>query len=203
MNQSHDARCAVQAIRQLASLLRQADQLFTALGEEVVTIQTRTEGLGARVTTLATIADNYDPRKQPIRKWSGDNPRYVECDDILHPALLLLLLSPRHIDFRGSINPALPRIPQLLSSYLPNSQKFKYKISFLILMTFLNEFPQYRLTARLMLAAAVGQKISPSSYAELLYKFINQHLEKIFYTSIENILSLLVKWELFEKYFIA
>ena len=69
---------SVQAIRQLASLLRQADQLFTALGEEVVTIQTRTEGLGARVTTLATIADNYDPRKQPIRKWSGDNPRYVE-----------------------------------------------------------------------------------------------------------------------------
>ena len=60
---------AVQAIRQLASLLRQADQLFTALGEEVVTIQTRTEGLGARVTSLATIADNYDPRKQPIRKW--------------------------------------------------------------------------------------------------------------------------------------
>ena len=59
----------VQAIRQLASLLRQADQLFTALGEEVVTIQTRTEGLGARVTSLATIADNYDPRKQPIRKW--------------------------------------------------------------------------------------------------------------------------------------
>ena len=54
-----------------------------------------------------------------------------------------------------------------------------------------------------MLAAAVGQKISPSSYAELLYKFIHQHLEKIFYTSIENILSLLVKWELFEKYFIA
>ena len=70
-------------------------------------------------------------------------------------------------------------------------------------MTFLNEFPQYRLTARLMLAAAVGQKISPSSYSKLLYKFINQHLEKIFYTSIENILSLLVKWELFEKYFIA
>ena len=51
-------------------------------------------------------------------------------------------------------------------------------------MTFLNEFPQYRLTARLMLAAAVGQKISPSSYAELLYKFIHQHLQKIFYTSI-------------------
>ena len=77
---------AVQAIRQLASLLRQADQLFTALGEEVVTIQTRTEGLGARVATLATAAHNYDPRKQPIRKWRKSEICKVElqtnvCED--------------------------------------------------------------------------------------------------------------------------
>ena len=63
----------LQAIRQLASILRQAEDLFQDLGSECVKIHERTERINKRIGTLGVTVAAFNPRKQKIREY---NPRY-------------------------------------------------------------------------------------------------------------------------------
>ena len=63
----------MQAVRQLASILRQAEDLFQDLGTECVKIHARTERINKRIGSLGVTVAAYNPRKQKIREY---NPRY-------------------------------------------------------------------------------------------------------------------------------
>ena len=58
-----------QAIKQLASILRQADDLFTDLGSQCSQINQRTARIKTRLEKLGPKVDSYNPRKQKIREY--------------------------------------------------------------------------------------------------------------------------------------
>ena len=76
--------CCIQAMRQLASLLRQADTIFQELGTEVTSLTERTVRVQGRVASLQLTVESYNPRKQKIRE---SNPLVMR-----YPSLILLLL---------------------------------------------------------------------------------------------------------------
>ena len=55
--------CLASVIRQLASILNQADQIFQELGSQCQQITERTVRVQARVATLRVDVDNFNPRK--------------------------------------------------------------------------------------------------------------------------------------------
>jgi hypothetical protein len=56
------------AIKQLASLMLIANEIFTDLTYELGQIQGRSNGLRLRIDKLATIVDEHDPKLVPVRK---------------------------------------------------------------------------------------------------------------------------------------
>ena len=57
-----------QAIQQMASLICQANDLFEDLAEQCHTINQSTKTINERVLKLAEKVENYNPKKEMIRK---------------------------------------------------------------------------------------------------------------------------------------